>query len=178
MKSVRRMEVGTSFCPSSRRTFQIHWLKIWQNSWPHGVCENQRSGSCSWSSEACVMRKRAAMQIQMQDIGRSPGMRRDSREELFIDGPVAHHANGRRRGTGRMGRQDRADHRSGGSERNIPAIEERPAGTRFGMRGRLFWRLLQALLDGRQVQQIVLLPAHDHPHPRRSEQIGQRRCIA
>jgi hypothetical protein len=42
----------------------------------------------------------------------------------------------------------------------------------------LIWRLAQTRPHGRQAQQIVILPAHDHPQPTRSEQIGQRSRIA
>jgi hypothetical protein len=60
-------------------------------------------------------------------------MRRNRREELFIDDSIAHHANGRGRCTLWMGCQNHAHQRAAGGERNIQAIEEIPAGARFRM---------------------------------------------
>src|SRR6266566_5050339 len=38
----------------------------------------------------------------------------------------------------------------------------------------LIWWELQPCAHSRQVQQVVVLPAHDHPRPTRGEQIGMR----
>jgi len=54
---VIRMAVGERCCPHSKRRFHIHWLRICQNSCPQGVCEHQRSGSCSMSSSARTVSK-------------------------------------------------------------------------------------------------------------------------
>src|SRR6266699_2664166 len=53
----RRIAVGERRCPHSRRRFHTHWLRICQNSCPQGVCEHQRSGSCSLSSSARTVSK-------------------------------------------------------------------------------------------------------------------------
>src|SRR5215470_10499575 len=122
--------------------------------------------------------KRSSMQIERKDIGRSPGMRRNRRKELFIDGSVAHHANGRGNVACWMGRQNHAHQRASGGERDIPAIEERPAGARFGVDSLLIWRKAQPVLHGRQVQQIVCLATYNDPQSTRSEQISQWGGIA
>src|SRR2546430_7228147 len=41
----------------------------------------------------------------------------------------------------------------------------------------LIWWELQPRAHSRQVQQVVVLPAHDHPRPSRGEQIGKRSRI-
>src|SRR5436305_3880559 len=53
--SVVRSSEEESVCPSSRRRFQTHCARIWQNSWPHGVWEYHRSAFCSTSSSASTV---------------------------------------------------------------------------------------------------------------------------
>src|SRR5712692_3971958 len=72
--------------------------------------------------------KGTSMQIEIKDISRSECMRRHGREELLVDGPVAHRANGRRGGTGRMGGENHTDNGSCEREWNIQAVEESTAG--------------------------------------------------
>src|SRR5215468_5772637 len=47
---VQRISCGWATNPKHSRVFHTHWLMICQNSWPQGVREHQRSGSCSASS--------------------------------------------------------------------------------------------------------------------------------
>src|SRR5438477_1534174 len=47
---VQRISCGCATNPKRSRVFHTHWAMICQNSWPQGVREHQRSGSCSASS--------------------------------------------------------------------------------------------------------------------------------
>jgi hypothetical protein len=78
------------------------------------VCEHRLNGT--------------SMQIEIKHISGSKGPLRHGREELLVDGPVAHHANGRWGGTGRMGGENHAYNGSCRRERNIQAIEQSTTG--------------------------------------------------
>src|SRR5260370_17111000 len=73
--------------------------------------------------------KGPSVQVQIKHISGSEGLWRHGREELLIDGPMAHHANGRGRGGGWMGRPNHPNKPALRGECKFRAIEKRTTGS-------------------------------------------------
>ncbi len=100
------------------------------------------------------------MQVQGNDISRGKRALWQGSEEQFVDHFVVRDANRTGGGSRRMGCDDHPTPSSRRSERNIGAIEERAAGSRFRVRGLLIRLQGQAGLHLGQIEEIVVLASH------------------
>src|SRR5712692_1263910 len=118
------------------------------------------------------------MQVQIKYVGGSESVWWDGGKELLIDLAVVHRPDGRWGGSGQTRCQEHAHPRPCGREWNIQTIVERTTGSRLRMPRLLIGWLPQTHTHGRQVQEVIVLPAHNDPRPTSGKEIGQRSGIA
>src|SRR5216684_5472678 len=118
------------------------------------------------------------MQVQIKYVGGSESVWWDGGKELLIDHAVVHRPDGRWGGTSQTCSQKHAHPRPCGREWNIQTIVERTTGSRLRMPRLLIGWLLQTCTHGRQVQEVIVLPAHNDPRSTSAKEIGQRSGIA
>src|SRR5436305_992420 len=102
----------------------------------------------------------ASMQVQIKYVGGSESVWWDSGKALLIEHAVVYRPDGRWGGSGQTRRQEHTHPRPGGREGHIQTIVERTTGSRLRMPGLLIGWLLQTCAHGRQVQEVIVLPAH------------------
>jgi hypothetical protein len=118
------------------------------------------------------------MQVQIKHVGGSESVWGDGGKELLINHAVVHRPDGRWGGSSHTRSQEHAHPRPCGREGNIQAIVERTTGSRLSMPRLLIGWLLQTRTHGRQVQEVIVPPAHNHPGSTSGEQIDKRSGIA
>src|SRR5207302_4282495 len=115
----------------------------------------------------------ASMQVQIKYVGGSESVWGDGGKELLIHHAVVHRPDGRWGGSSQTPSQEHAHPRPCGREGNIQTIVERTTGSRLRMPRLLIGWLLQTHPHGRQVQEVIVLPTHNHPGSTSAEQIDK-----